>query len=338
MHFPQRCKKSRWQQQNRDSIVCRSVASALQPGDAKTRVGVHFRAHVSSRQTGKLRADLCFGQDRTPASLMSPLVLAGHVAGTLWSSLGGGLQGTQRRAVPVHDLVVVEQDPRGPIFPAVVVSERRISLSRPHGIAGHADAECLDRGVVSTGAGARGGLPGGCRRCRCRHWILRGFDVPQQPRRDGNAEQKQEPTRAPWWCLGDRCARGGSAGTGSRRTHLRGTGEPPVLVVERHCRTVQGRELLQPFGGNGVGVAIGPAVGMQHRHPAPVGALELDQPAVGVQSQDLVQIEKVGFASHVVPLATRWRCDDAVRAVDVAGRIIASMPRWCGLPGLLPAW
>lgn len=77
-------------------------------------------------------------------------------------------------------------------------------------------------------------------------------------------------------------------------------------TLEFHRCTVQSGELLQSLRRNDIIVA--PAVstiGVQHGHAAAISLFELGQIAAGVQSQDLVQIEKIGLAGHVSPPDTR---------------------------------
>ena len=75
-----------------------------------------------------------------------------------------------------------------------------------------------------------------------------------------------------------------------------------MTTFEFHRRAVQCRELLQSLGGDDAYLISGSAVRMQDGYAATIGLLEFGQSAAGIQSQDLVQIEKIGLARQVFPL------------------------------------
>ncbi|WP_254423993.1 hypothetical protein [Rhodanobacter sp. C03] len=79
-----------------------------------------------------------------------------------------------------------------------------------------------------------------------------------------------------------------------------------MLTLEFHGCTIQCGQLLQSLGGNRVGVFAGPAVRVQYGYTAAIGLFEIGQLAAGTQSQNLVQIEEIGFASQAIPLRYRW--------------------------------
>ncbi len=78
-----------------------------------------------------------------------------------------------------------------------------------------------------------------------------------------------------------------------------GARKAPVLTLEFHRCAIECGELLQPLRRNGViATTAVSTIGMQHGHTAAISLFELGQTAAGVQSQNLVQVEKIGLVSQ----------------------------------------
>lgn len=74
-----------------------------------------------------------------------------------------------------------------------------------------------------------------------------------------------------------------------------------MSTLEFHRCAVLGVEPLQSLGRAHVESIARPPVRMQYGYATTVGLLEFIQTAIGMQAQGPVHVEKVGFASHVLP-------------------------------------
>ena len=78
-----------------------------------------------------------------------------------------------------------------------------------------------------------------------------------------------------------------------------------MRAVELHRHAVHRGELLQPLRGDAARILVA-TVRVQHRHPAPVRVLEFVQATTRFETEQAVEVEKIGLARHVVlPLECR---------------------------------
>lgn len=105
-----------------------------------------------------------------------------------------------------------------------------------------------------------------------------------------------------------------------------------MLTLKPHRSAIQGGQPLQTLTGYMVTVALAATIRMQHQHAASVSLLEFGQLAIGLYTQNPVQVEKIGITGqgHIpfkfLSATSRWS-----RVAVTPGSAIS---RWCRIESL----